>query len=239
MREMRGRAQPRDLKLLVIALTITIRRLLSELLAEYGDPHWWPGDTPFEIAVGAILTQRASWKNVEIAISELKSRDLMSPEAMLAAGSRELESAVRASGTYRQKSRYLRSFCRHLVNNYGGQIERMRRLSVDRLRAELLELPGIGPETADSIILYALGKPCFVVDAYTFRLMRRLGISTERDYAAVQFMFERALEGDVRSLALMHALIVVHSKARCKVVPECGTCPLRRHCPSVGEQEDE
>jgi len=219
----------------VTALTITVRRLLSELLAEYGDPRWWPGDTPFEIAVGAILTQRASWRNVEAAISELKARDLLSPDAMLAAGRRELESAIRPSGTYRQKAKYLLSFSRHLVNSYGGRIERMGALPVDRLRTELLELPGIGPETADSIILYALGKPSFVVDAYTLRLMQRLGISAERSYGAVQVFFEKALGSDVRSLALMHALIVVHSKTRCRAVPDCRTCPLREHCLSVGE----
>jgi len=219
----------------VTALTITVRQLLSELLAEYGDPRWWPGDTPFEIAVGAILTQRASWRNVEAAISELKARDLLSPDAMLAAGRRELESAIRPSGTYRQKAKYLLSFSRHLVNSYGGRIERMGALPVDRLRTELLELPGIGPETADSIILYALGKPSFVVDAYTLRLMQRLGISAERSYGAVQVFFEKALGSDVRSLALMHALIVVHSKTRCRVVPDCRTCPLREHCLSVGE----
>lgn len=223
----------------MIRLPLTIRQLLSALLAEYGDPHWWPGDSPFEVAVGAILTQRSSWKNVELAISELKARNLMSPDAMLSAGYKELQSAVKPSGTYKQKTRYLLAFARHLTNNYGGQIERMRRLPVDRLRAELLELPGIGPETADSIMLYALKKPSFVVDAYTYRLLRRLGMSTKRDYGAVQYEFEKALEGDVRAYALMHALIVVHSKTRCKDVPDCSTCPLRRECRSVREQKDQ
>lgn len=218
-------------------MVITIRQLLSELLAEYGDPHWWPGDTPFEIAVGAILTQRASWKNVELAISELKARKLLSPAAMLDAGRATLQSAIRPSGTYRQKAKYLMAFSKYLVRSYGGDMERMREVRTDRLRCELLDIPGIGPETADSILLYALGRPVFVVDAYTYRLLKRLGIPHDRRYATVQVMFEKALGGDVRSLALMHALIDVHSKVRCKVLPECSTCPLRERCASVREQE--
>lgn len=216
-------------------MVITIRQLLSELLAEYGDPRWWPGETPFEIAVGAILTQRASWKNVELAISELKARKLLSPAAMLDAGRATLQSAIRPSGTYRQKARYLMAFAKYLVRSYGGDMERMREVRTERLRSELLDVPGIGPETADSILLYALGRPVFVVDAYTYRLLKRLGIPHDRRYAAVQVMFEEALDGDVRSLALMHALIDVHSKVRCKVLPECSTCPLRHRCPSVRE----
>ena len=216
-------------------MAVTIKQLMSILMDEYGDPHWWPGDSPFEIAVGAILTQRSSWKNVEIAISELKARGLLSPAAMLGAGEAGLRSAIRASGTYRQKAKYLLAFARHLMNNYGGRMEQMRAVPLERLRSELLEIPGIGPETADSILLYALGKPTFVVDAYTYRLLKRLGISDERRYGAVQVMFEKALEGDVRSYALMHALIDVHSKARCRVVPDCSTCPLKRHCPSLRE----
>lgn len=218
-------------------MPISIPRLLTVLREEYGDQAWWPGETPFEVAVGAILTQRASWTNAEASIRNLKSAGLLNPEAIVAAKNAVLEEVIRPSGFYRQKARYLRSFSEFVVRSYGGRMERMRPRSIAALRAELLGLAGIGPETADSILLYALGKESFVVDAYTYRLMTRLGWKRLGDYAHLKAVFELALGSNVEALSDMHALIVAHCKTKCKKTPDCFGCTLGSICPSKREQE--
>jgi len=205
------------------------------LRKEYGDPGWWPGDTPFEIAVGAVLTQRTSWENAERAISELKRRRMLSPRALAKAPLPRIESMVRQSGFYKQKARYLKALSRHIVENYGGHIAEMRGRPLADLRKELLGIPGIGRETADSILLYVLGVPSFVVDAYTFRLMGRLGMSSVRDYDIMKARFETALDHNVKDLADMHALIVLHCKTQCRKGARCGECCVRVKCPSNRE----
>lgn len=214
---------------------LSITRLLELLEAEYGDPDWWPGDGAFEVAIGAILAQRTAWNNVERSLENLKSMSLLDPGTMSSADPRTLARAIKPSGFYKQKTTYIRAFSRYLLGSYYGDMEKMRLRPLSELRDELLDVRGIGPETADSILLYALGIPSFVVDSYTHRLLERLRLDQEGGYEAVKTRFEASLEGDLRKLALMHALIVVHCKQRCKVRPECLGCPLTSYCPSKRE----
>ncbi|MGQ9587290.1 MAG: endonuclease III domain-containing protein [Thermoplasmata archaeon] len=218
-------------------MPLTLRRLLKLLRDEYGDPGWWPGDSPFEVAVGAILTQRSSWRNVELAVANLRRRRMLSPRAIAAATPNALEFAIRPSGFYKQKAKYLIAFAEHLVSRHKGRIENMCSLPVPQLRKELMALPGIGPETADSILLYALGKPSFVVDAYTVRLMSRLGMGVGKDYDATKEKFETALRGKTKDYCDMHALIVVHCKERCRALPLCPGCPLAKGCSSKRNEQ--
>jgi endonuclease-3 related protein len=220
-------------------MVLTIPHLLRILRKEYGESHWWPGETPFEVMVGAILTQNTAWANVEQAISNLKEGQLLSPEAILLVDRRTLERAIRPSGFYRQKAGYLKALSKYVVDKYGASVDRMRSRSTCELREELLGIPGIGPETADSILLYALGKPSFVVDSYTFRLLDRLGMDPAESYDALKAEFERALQNDAKVYSDAHALIVIHCKSKCKKVPECKSCVLSSMCPSNREQEKE
>jgi endonuclease-3 related protein len=211
---------------------------LDLLERAYGGSDWWPGNSPFEIAVGAILTQRASWRNVEYAIAELEAQGLLEPAAMASADIRVLEAAIRPSGFYHQKAAYISAFADYLTTRHGGDMTRMRETETTELRRELLELHGVGPETADSILLYALGRPSFVVDAYTIRLLRRLGLREDLDYESVKRRFEVALKGDVEKYRRMHALIVIHCKERCSARPKCFGCPLRSNCRSEREYKE-
>jgi len=202
------------------------------LLEEYGKQEWWPADTPFEVALGAILTQNTNWNNVEKAMASLKEACELTPEGILSLTPEHLEEAIRSSGYYRQKAARLRGFCRFLMDNYGGELSRMGGYDTRKLREELLSLNGIGPETADSILLYALDKPTFVVDAYTIRLFSRLGLCDERGkYHDVQALFIDNLVPDARMFNEYHALIVTHCKQRCiKRAPKCGECALAPMC---------
>jgi len=209
--------------------------LLRLLRDEYGDPHWWPGDTPFEIAVGAILTQRASWKNAEAAISNLKKRGMLAPLALARARPSDVEEATTPSGFYKQKARSVIALAGHINEKYDGNIEGMVGRPLDEVRNELLALRGIGPETADSILLYALGMPSFVVDAYSLRLLERLGMNPGDDYDRLKARFEAALQRVVKDLADMHALIVIHCKEVCLKSPKCWECFMSDRCPSKRE----
>lgn len=217
---------------------MSVKSLVDKLEGVYGVAEWWPSESSFEIAVGAILTQRTSWKNVQVAIGNLKSSAMMSPAAICSCDIASLHEVIRPSGFYRQKSRYLRSFSSHLLDRYGGDIERMRDRPASELRQELLSIEGIGPETADTIMLYALSLPSFVVDSYSFRLLDRLGIYSGRDYRHVKTMFEEALGLDARRLSSAHAAVVTHCKEHCLVRPRCRGCQLRRYCPSKTHDDE-
>ena len=209
-----------------------LKQMFSLLENHYGVTHWWPGDTPFEIAIGAILTQNTAWTNVEKAIVNLKRERLLSPTRMLATPVESLEAAVRPSGYYRQKSKRLRTFCEHLITNYRGSIKRMAAQPLDALRLELLSLNGIGPETADDILLYACEKPVFVVDSYTRRILSRHNLVPEDiGYDALQAIFHDNLEADVTLFKEFHGLIVYTGKDFCRRSPRCEACPLRNFCP--------
>ena len=195
--------------------------------AHYGPTHWWPGDSPFEVAIGAILTQNTAWSNVEKAIACLKRGRLLSPKRMLEAPVSQLEEAIRSSGYYRQKAERLRTFCAFLRDQYGGSMARMAATPMMDLRHALLALKGIGPETADDILLYACDKPVFVVDAYTGRIFHRCGLVAERiAYEPLQRLVHDHLPADVPLFKELHGLLVWTGKDFCRKTPRCTGCPL-------------
>ncbi len=201
------------------------------LFHHYGPQNWWPADSAFEVAVGAFLTQNTNWSNVEKAIANLKQAEVLSCEAILRLKSTELEQLIRPAGFFRQKARRLHGFCRHLETHYRGAIEAMLAGDTHNLRAELLSLKGIGPETADSILLYAGEHLSFVVDAYTNRLFTRLGVlQGDESYAQVRSLFMSALPAEVAIYNEYHALIVAHCKQFCRTTPQCDECPAGRLC---------
>lgn len=204
------------------------------LLARYGHRHWWPAETPFEVCVGAILTQNTNWGNVEKAIVNLKRDGLLSPEALHAVPVGVLAESIRPSGFFNVKSVRLKAFVAYLFDHHGGSLERMFAGEWRELREELLEVPGIGRETCDSILLYAGEKPSFVVDAYTRRLLAALGLIDARaDYEAVRSLFMDNLPADHRLYNEYHALIVQHCKEHCRKRPHCTGCPLHICSPSL------
>ena len=205
----------------------SLQEIHDRLAAYYGPTGWWPGDSPFEIAVGAILTQNTAWTNVERAIANLKAEQLLSPRAIHDSPSDILEAAVRPSGYFRVKAQRLRNFCAYLLEKYGGSMERMAREPLDALRPELLGVKGIGPETADDILLYACGKLVFVVDAYTRRILYRHGLTGKNTgYEALRELFETNIPADHYLYKEYHGLIVWTGKEFCGPKPRCEACPL-------------
>jgi endonuclease III related protein len=201
------------------------------LLERYGHLHWWPAESPFEVCVGAILTQNTNWVNVEKAISNLKREVLLSPRSLRELPVERLAELIRPAGYFNVKSVRLKGFISWLFDNFGGRVERMAGADWPELRDELLKVKGIGPETADSILLYACGKPSFVVDAYTKRLLATLGFITGREgYEDVRALFMDNLPPDVTLFNEYHALIVHHAKEHCRKIPRCAGCPLH-FCP--------
>ena len=199
--------------------------IYNALYSHYGPQHWWPGDTPFEVMVGAVLTQNTNWGNVERAIVNLKDADKLSPEAINYMSEAELAELIRPSGYYNIKAKRLKAFVRYFVERYEGSVERMKREDCTKLRREVLAVNGIGPETADSILLYALDCPTFVVDAYTKRIFSRHGFFSETaDYHEVQQFFMDHLPKDARLYNEYHALIVKLAKDRC--IKKAGKCEL-------------
>jgi len=195
----------------------------------FGPQHWWPGETPFEVAIGAILTQNTNWGNVEKAIANLKSERKLSPRELHLMSLDQLYLLIRPSGYYTIKARKLKHFVNFLMEEYEGSMERMKKEEIRTIREKLLALNGIGPETADSIILYALGKPVFVVDAYTKRVLSRHSILDHNSsYREVQEFFHSQLKKDVSMFNEYHALFVRLAKDNCRKVPLCGGCPLER-----------
>ena len=199
----------------------------GRLEVHYGPTHWWPGDSPFEIAVGAILTQNAAWANVEKAIANLKERRLLAPAKILACREARLHDTIRPSGFFRVKADRLRSFCQYLIDRYRGSMARMAKRPLAELRPELLAVHGIGPETADDILLYACEKPVFVVDAYTRRILSRHGLCEPKiAYEDLRALFEGHLDANVALFKEYHGLIVYAGKDFCRKKPRCEACPL-------------
>jgi len=199
-----------------------------------GPRHWWPARTPFEVIVGAILTQNTAWQNVEKAMANLRRERLLTPQAIERVSTQRLARLVRPSGYFRQKAKKLKAFVRFLRNEFGGSLARMFATPTLGLREQLLGVFGIGPETADSILLYAGGHPIFVVDAYTHRILGRHGIGPGKpDYEAVRSMFEANLPPDARLYNEFHALLVSVGKNWCRPrEPRCSACPLKSHLPA-------
>jgi len=201
--------------------------IYRKLYRAYGSRHWWPGETDFEVMVGAILTQNTSWRNVEKAIQKLKEKELLSPEGIHRLKKSQLASLIRSSGYYRIKAGRLKSFVDFLFEEYGGNLRRMQRGRLEELRRKVLGVKGIGPETADSILLYGLRKPIFVVDAYTKRILSRHGLISEKaSYEEIQNLFMDHLPSDEKLFNEYHALFVHLGKTLCKKIPRCEICPL-------------
>lgn len=202
--------------------------LYHQLRAQHGSHKWWPADTPFEVVLGAILTQATAWRNVVKAIANLKAADVFTPEKIHALSQIELEELIRPSGYYRAKAKKVRAFVEHVA---ARPMQVMFAQAVPALREELLSIYGIGPETADTIILYAAEKPSFVVDTYTYRLFSRLGwVEGNYNYAKLRNLFMENLPHDVDLFNEYHALIVRHGARVCQKTPKCQTCSLQTVC---------
>ncbi len=198
------------------------------LYGTFGPRHWWPGDSPFEVIVGAILTQNTAWVNVSRAISQLKGKNLMTPQAIYKLDEHLLTDLIRPAGYYNLKASRLRNFMGFLFKQYSGDLEKMFSEKMDILREKLLAVKGIGRETADSILLYAGGFPSFVVDAYTKRILsRHLMVSEDADYEEIRSLFMDNLPNDTRLFNEYHALLVHLGKTFCKKNPRCEECPIK------------
>ncbi len=210
-----------------------LMEVYNRMLAKYGEQRWWPGDSPFEVMVGAVLTQSAAWTNVEKAIANLKNAGVLSPAALREMEQDELAKLVYPSGYYNAKARKLKALAEYLGGRYDDDIEAMATSDAARLREELLAVYGIGEETADDILLYALAKPVFVIDAYTRRVFSRLGLGDIGDsYQKFQSMFAGGLKPDPELFAEYHALIVRLGSEVCKKKPLCEECCLLDVCPT-------
>jgi len=207
-----------------------IKKIFQKLIRHFGPQHWWPAGSPFEVIVGAILTQQTSWKNVEKAIDSLKRVKKLSPEAILKTPDGLLQKIIRSSGYYKQKAKKLKIFCKFLEKTFNCNVKMMRSVRLSALRPQLLSLWGIGRETADSILLYALDKPVFVVDAYTIRIGERVGLFRSEGYEHVRGFFELKLAHSVTLYKEYHALLVALGKDHCKTKPVCAQCPIRTLC---------
>lgn len=207
-----------------------INGMYETMLNALGPSDWWPGDSPFEVAVGAILTQNTNWTNVEKAIENLKSHEKLSAEAMYSLPIPELAELIRPAGYYNIKAKRLHNFLVFLKNEANFDLESLKSQELVELRPKILAVNGVGPETADSILLYALEKPTFVVDAYTMRMMGRHGVAYEEiDYHSLQSIFMDCLPEDVAVYNEYHALIVRFGKNWCKKKAGlCETCPLQQ-----------
>ncbi len=202
--------------------------LFQQLHHHYGPQQWWPAESPFEVMVGAILTQNTAWERVEEAIANLRSQNMLSLEAIVAMDQEALAQLIRPSGYFNLKAKRLQSYCRWYLEHEA----RLWKSDTASLRKELLGVHGVGPETADDILLYAFQRPVFVVDAYTRRVLQRLGWSSgEESYEEIRLWVEKAFSGEEEQSRTgrfneLHALIVVHAKEHCRKPPRCDGCPL-------------
>lgn len=206
----------------------TLLRYYRKMRDAHGHLNWWPGESRWEVIVGAILTQNTAWSNVEKAIASLKAANVLEPKPMWELPESELALLIRSSGYYNQKAKKLRTFLAYFRERHGGSLESMIAAPTDSLRKELLSLNGIGPETADSILLYALDHSVFVIDAYTKRIMSRHGHAGEGvDYHDLQALFTRHLPKERDLYNDYHAQLVRVGNRHCKKgLPECDLCPL-------------
>jgi endonuclease III related protein len=204
-----------------------LQELFQKMLAAFGPQGWWPGETPFEVAVGAILTQNTNWNNVARAIGVLKEHDLLEPQVLYDLPEAELAQLIRPAGYYNIKAKRLKNFLDFLANHFENSLDRMAAANLSSLRPALLTIKGVGPETADSILLYALSKPTFVVDAYTFRILSRHGLIPEAcAYEELRQWFMEHLPPEVDLYQEYHALLVRLGKEWCRPQPRCANCPM-------------
>jgi endonuclease-3 related protein len=218
---------------------MTLLSVYRSLFKHYGPQHWWPGDTPFEIMVGSVLTQNTAWSNVEKAIANLKQAAVLEAHTIARMKPARLAQLIHPAGYFNVKAKRLQNFCRWFVQQ-GGEAELEQRDDVE-LRHGLLSVNGVGHETADDMMLYAFERPVFVIDAYTRRLFSRLNLATgEEGYEELRHLFENSLsrkftqrKEQLKLYNEYHALIVIHAKDVCRKKPRCGECCLRRQCPAV------
>lgn len=210
----------------------SLMRVFNKLAKHYGQQDWWPADTPFEVMIGAILTQNTSWTNVEKAISQLRRVHCLSAASIDKKPVVELAQLIQPSGYYNIKAKRLKAYC-HWYRQAGG-FDALQQLATADLRTQLLCVHGVGPETADDILLYAFHRPVFVIDAYTRRLFSRLGwISGDEGYDELRLELEKRLGEDRALFNEYHALLVMHGKETCRSRPRCSQCLLTRMCKTI------
>ncbi|MDD5691795.1 MAG: endonuclease III domain-containing protein [Candidatus Omnitrophica bacterium] len=205
-----------------------LQDIFRRLYSEFGPQHWWPAEDSFEVIIGAFLTQGTNWLNVEKAIARLKEKKALEPGKLFRMSSAKISSLIKSSGYHNIKAARIKEFLKFFFEIYQGDLGKMSKEKMRKLRKLLLSVKGIGPETADSILLYALNKPVFVVDAYTKRVFSRHGlINDDAGYAHVQDIFMRNLKNNAKMFNEYHALLVRLAKDYCrKLDPKCGICPL-------------
>ena len=210
----------------------TLLTYYKKLYKRFGPRHWWPGETPFEVMVGAILTQNTNWVNVEKAIANLKAYNVLSPKRLYEIDISILASLIRPAGYFNIKAKRLKTFIKWFMESYDGKIEKLKTVDTATLREQLLSVKGVGNETADSILLYALDKPTLVVDAYTYRVFSRHRlIPEETTYEEIKDFFESNLKRDLKLFNEYHAQIVEVGKTFCRTKPLCDKCPLKQFLP--------
>jgi len=211
--------------------------LFAALFQAHGQQHWWPARTPFEVIVGAILVQNTTWVNAARAIENLRAAKLLTPAALAKVPETRLARLIRSSGYFRQKARKLKAFLGFLHKEHGSSLKAMFAVPTAQLRDQLLGVHGIGPETADSILLYAGNHPVFVIDAYTRRILKRHGLTHGKEsYEELRGLFEKSLPRDARLFNEYHALIVHTGKHHCQArTALCGNCALRGFLPDLPE----
>ncbi|MHC4131021.1 MAG: endonuclease III domain-containing protein [Planctomycetota bacterium] len=218
-------------------VTQQLMEIYQLLYDRFGPQHWWPGQTKFEIITGAILTQNTSWTNVEKAIANLRAARLLEPRKINDLQTPQLAELIRPAGYFNIKAKRLKNFVSWLFDNYHGSLDALSNVPTERLRIELLSIKGVGRETADSILLYALDRPVFVIDAYTARVTVRHHLAEPHpDYEQLQQLFQYGLQEDLKLFNEYHALLVALGKQFCKTKPLCSGCPLE-HLPYTIEFE--
>ena len=208
-------------------LADALTRIYNRLVEAYGSQHWWPADSVLEVMVGAVLTQNTNWQGVEKAIANLNKNGLLSLDKLHHRSIEELAEFIKPAGYFNLKARRLKNLIGMVAETYGGDLDAMGQMETAQLRQELLSVNGVGPETADSILLYAFHRPIFVVDTYTYRVTSRHGlIEEEVNYQALQDLFMQHLPLDVDMFNEYHALLVRVGKLHCQRKPRCQDCPL-------------
>jgi len=217
-------------------MSLPLIETYDRLLTTFGPQNWWPGESPFEIMVGAVLVQNTAWRNVERAIENLREANLMNPPALYAVPPAELAELIRPAGYYQVKTKRLRNLLKFVVEEFDGSLDAMFANNLSTLRERLLLIHGIGPETADAILLYAGGQPTFVVDTYAHRVLARHGwIGYDASYHEIKDLFESTLPQDAQLYNEYHALLVRVGKEYCKKsAPKCAECPLLELLPESG-----
>ena len=217
-----------------MALSSLLQEIYQRLYQAHGPQHWWPGDGPFEVIVGAILTQSAAWTNVEKALASMRTADCWSFDAINSISEAELAAIIRPSGYFNAKARKLKAFAAHLAEDYGGILDTFLAKETGALREELLSIHGVGDETADDIVVYAAEKPSFVIDSYPRRIIDRMGLTPDGKnpkYGDYQALFHDNLPADTPLFNEYHALLDRHAKDPCaKRDPRCGSCCLADMC---------